>query len=127
MAKRGGWRKSAKAGDVDEYLAALPDDQRAALEKLRRTIKAAAPEAKDGISYRIPMFKHRGKILVGFHAATEHCTFDVTSVNVMRAHAKELEGYGTGKGSIRFPADKPLPAGLVKKLVKARIAEIESA
>jgi uncharacterized protein YdhG (YjbR/CyaY superfamily) len=118
-------QESGPAKEVDDYLAAVPADARAALERLRETISAAAPEATEGISYQVPMFKHRGRPLVSFGAAKNHCAFYVMSPDVVSTHAAELEGYETGKGSIRFPADKPLPAALVKKLVKARIAEIE--
>jgi uncharacterized protein YdhG (YjbR/CyaY superfamily) len=109
---------------VAEYLAALPTDARAALGKLRKTIKAAAPAATEGISYQVPVFKLDGKPLVGFGAATAHCTFFVMSTSAaMRAHLAELKGYEVGGGSIRFPASKPLPATLVTRLVRARIAE----
>lgn len=117
--------KSAPARDVDAYLASVPAEARAALLKLRKTIKAAAPQATEVISYQIPAYKHYG-LLVGFAALKDHCTFHVMSVNVTRAHAAELKNYKTGKASIRFPADKPLPTALVKRLIKARIAENES-
>ncbi len=115
---------SGPAESVDDYLAAVPEDARFALGKLRRTIKSAAPRATEVISYRIPAYKHHG-LLVGFAASEHHCTFHVMSTAVMRAHAAELRGYPVGKGSIRFPADRPLPAALVTQLVKARIAENE--
>jgi len=113
---------SAPARDVDAYIAAAPKGARAALARLRKTIRAAAPKATEVINYRIPIFRLHG-MLVGFAAFENHCTFHVMSPSVMRAHAAELKGYQTGKGSIRIPADRPLPAGLVKKLVKARIDE----
>jgi uncharacterized protein YdhG (YjbR/CyaY superfamily) len=126
MPKNSTNRDAGKPGaDVDEYLAAIPEDQRAALAKLRKEIESAAPAATEGISYQVPTFKHQGRPLVGFGAATKHCAFYVMSPDVMRAHAAELKGYDTGKGSIRFPAGKPLPTKLVKKLVKARIVETE--
>jgi len=103
----------------------VPEDARAALEKLRRTIQAAAPEATETISYQIPTYKHQGP-LVAFAAFKDHCGFYIMSPNVMRAHAAELKGYEVGKASIRFPANKPLPAALIMKLVKARIAENET-
>jgi uncharacterized protein YdhG (YjbR/CyaY superfamily) len=117
-------RTRAPAASVDEYLAALPQDVRAALAKLRRTIKAAAPMATEGISYRIPAYKHHG-LLVGFAAMPNHCTFHVMSPAVMRAHAATVKQYPIGKGSIRFSAAQPLPAAPVATLVKARIAENE--
>ena len=109
---------------VDDYLAAVPEDARAALGKLRKTIKAAAPKATEGISYQVPVFKLDGKPLVGFGATTAHCTFYVMSTSdAMRRRLAELKGYTLGGGSIQFPADQPLPDALVTKLVKARIAE----
>jgi uncharacterized protein YdhG (YjbR/CyaY superfamily) len=110
---------------VDDYLAAVPRDKRAALMKLRDAIKAAVPTATEVISYGVPTFKHDGKGLVAYGAATGHCTFYLMSTGVMRTHEAELKAYELGKGSIQFPADKPLPKSLVTKLVKARIAEIE--
>ena len=118
-------RKSAPATTVDEYLAAAPEDARAALVKLRKTIKAAAPKAAEVISYQIPAYKHHG-LLVGFATSKGLCTFHIMSVEVTRAHAAELKGYKLGKASIRFAPNKPLPAALVTKLVKARIAENEA-
>ena len=118
-------KKSALAETVDDYLAAVPEDARAALAKLRKTIKAAAPKATEVISYQIPAYKHHG-LLVGFAALKDHCTFHIMSTEVTRAHAAELKDYKLGKASIRFAPDKPLPAALVTKLVKARIAENES-
>ncbi|WP_042683589.1 iron chaperone [Candidatus Nitrosotenuis chungbukensis] len=114
-----------KIKTVDDYLAAVPDDARAALAKIRSAIKAAAPKATETISYRIPMYKDHGS-LVGFGAFRDHCSFFVASPSVMRSHSAELKGYKLGKATINFPADKPLPAALVKKLVKARIAENEA-
>ncbi len=117
-------KRSPRAQTMDDYLAAVPKDARAALEKLRKTIQTAAPEATETISYQVPTFKHNGG-LVAFAAFPDHCSFFVMSPKVMRAHAAELKGYKLGKGSIRFPASKPLPAALVTKLVKARVAENE--
>jgi uncharacterized protein YdhG (YjbR/CyaY superfamily) len=110
---------------VDDYLASVPGDVRAALLKLRKTIRAAAPKATEEISYQVPTFKHNGG-LVAYAAFPDHCSFFVMSTEVMRTLADELERYPVGKGSIRFPPDKPLPASLVKKLVKARVAENEA-
>lgn len=118
-------KKSAPAQTIDDYLAAVPEDVRPALAKLRKTIKAAAPKATEVISYQIPAYKHHG-LLVGFAASKGHCTFHIMSTDVTRAHAAELKDYKLGKASIRFAPNKPLPAALVTKLVKARIAENES-
>ena len=114
---------AGKPKTIDEYLAILSDDKRAALEKLRRTIRAAAPKAEECISYQLPAFRLNGKLLVCFRAAAKHCAFHPMSATTVAAHKDELEGYDTSKGTIRFPADKPLPVALVQKLVKARIAE----
>jgi uncharacterized protein YdhG (YjbR/CyaY superfamily) len=117
-------KRSATAKTVDEYLSAIPDEARATLEKLRQTIKAAAPKATELISYQIPMYKHHG-MLVGFAAFKNHCSFFVGTKNV-ETYQDELKPYDTSKGTIRFPVDKPLPAALVKKLVKAHVAENEA-
>jgi uncharacterized protein YdhG (YjbR/CyaY superfamily) len=116
---------SDSANEVDEYLAGLPSETRAALERLRATIRAAAPDATEVISYRVPTFKHHGGGLVGFAGFEGHCSFFVMSPEVMEAHAEELEPYDTAKATIRFAPDQPLPDALVKKLVKARIKENE--
>ena len=111
---------------VDDYLATLPEEPRAALEKLRATIRAAAPDATEGFSYGIPAFRLGGRPLVSYAALKDHCSFFPMSPAVIEANRKELERYDTAKGTIRFPADRPLPAALVRKLVKARIAELRS-
>jgi uncharacterized protein YdhG (YjbR/CyaY superfamily) len=116
--------KSAAPKNVDEYLAGVPKEARATLEKLRKTIRAAAPMASEGISYQMPMYKHHGMV-VGFAAFKDHCSIFPGSA-VMETHKQELSRYDTSKGTIRFPADKPLPDALVKKLVKARIKENEA-
>ena len=111
-----------KARAIDEYLAALSDDQRTALEKLRKTIRAAAPEAEECISYGLPAFRLNG-LLVCFGARANHCAFYPMSGSTVAAHEEELTKYDTSKGTIRFQPGQPLPAALVRKLVKARIAE----
>jgi uncharacterized protein YdhG (YjbR/CyaY superfamily) len=116
-------KRKTNTKTIDEYLAALRADQRAALEKLRKAMRIAAPRAEECISYQIPAFRHEGKMLVGFGATANHCAFYPMSSTTVTAHKDELKNYDTSKGTIRFPADKPLPAALVRKLVKARIAE----
>lgn len=111
---------------LEEYLAALPATKRAALEEVRKAIRAAAPEATEGISYQMPAFKHRGRALVGYAAFKDHCSFFPMSGSVMGAFEEELGPYETSKGTIRFPVDRPLPAAFVKKLVEARLAESEA-
>ena len=113
---------AAKPQTIDEYLAALSDDKRAALAKLRKTIRAAAPKAEECISYQVAAFRQNG-MLVGFGAATNHCAFYLMSSTTVEAHKNELKHYDASKGTIRFQADKPLPVALVRKLVKARIAQ----
>jgi uncharacterized protein YdhG (YjbR/CyaY superfamily) len=113
---------SGKPKTIDEYLAPLSDEKRAALQKLRRAIKAAAPKAEECLSYQIPAFRLGGRMLVAFGAAANHCAFYPGSAPV-EIHKDELKAYDTSKGTIRFQADSPLPATLVRKLVKARIAE----
>ena len=108
---------------VDDYLAALAEDQRAALEKLRETIKATAPDAAESISYGIPSFKYKKRPLIHIGAAKHHCAIYGL---VPDAFKDELKQYDTSKGTIRFSADNPLPETLVRKLVKARIDEIEA-
>lgn len=108
---------------TDEYLASVSADKRAALEKLRKTIQAAAPKAVECISYGLPAFKLDGKGLVAFGAAKEHCSLYPMSGSTVEAFKEELKEFETSKGTIKFTAKKPLPVGLVKKLVKARLAE----
>jgi uncharacterized protein YdhG (YjbR/CyaY superfamily) len=114
-------RIKVKAGTIDEYLAAVSPDKRAALERLRKTIRAAAPRAEECISYRLPAFRLDGKMLVWFGATANHCAFYPGAV--VEAYKDELEDYETSKGTIRFQPDSPLPATLIRKLVKARIAK----
>ena len=113
----------AKPKAIDEYLSHLSEDKRAALEKLRKDIRSAAPKVEEGILYRLPGFRLEGKMLVAFGAATNHCALYPMSAGTVEAHMAELKGYDTSKGTIRFQPDRPLPAALVRKLVKARVAE----
>jgi uncharacterized protein YdhG (YjbR/CyaY superfamily) len=111
-----------KPGSVDDYLASLSDDKRRALTKLRKAIRAAIPKAEECISYQLPAFRYRGKVLVWFGAAAHHCSFYPGSFPI-EAHKRELAAYDISKGTIRFPAEKPLPAAPVRKLVMTRVAE----
>jgi uncharacterized protein YdhG (YjbR/CyaY superfamily) len=108
---------------VDAYLEVLPDDQRAVLEKLRQTIRAAAPEATEKISYQMPAFYDQGRFLVSFAAFKDHLSLFPASYAVMEKLGDELEPYFSGKGTLRFTPKKPIPAALVKKIVKERLAE----
>ena len=114
---------AGKPKTIDDYLAALSEDKRAALEKLRKIIRAVAPKAEECISYQLAAFRLDGKMLVSFGATANHCAFYLMSGSTIEAYKDELEDYDTSKGTIRFQADKPLPAALVRKLVKARITE----
>jgi uncharacterized protein YdhG (YjbR/CyaY superfamily) len=108
--------------DVRTYMAALPKDQRTALEKLRKVVKAAAPKTEEVISYSMPALRYRGYVLVWYAAWKNHCSLYPLPGAVKRA---DLKGYVISKGTIRFPNDKPIPATLVRKIVKARMKENE--
>lgn len=117
-------KSKAAPKTIDEYLAPLSEDKRAALERLRKIIHTAVPRAEECISYQIPAFRLDGKVFVWFGAAATHCAI----YGVVGAHEDELEEYDvSGKGTIRFKPDNPLPATLVRKLVKARISRMKSA
>ena len=118
-------KKSAPAKDVDAYLAEVPPEARRALAELRKAIKAAAPMAEEVISYRIPTYKHCGP-LVHFMAHPNHCSFVTASRAIVETCGSELEDFATSGTTIPFSADKPLPAALVRKIVKARMKENEA-
>jgi uncharacterized protein YdhG (YjbR/CyaY superfamily) len=128
-------RKSGKRGSVekdngvpkniDEYLAGVPEPARSTLEKVRAAIRSAVPpETTEIISYRMPAFRHNG-VLVWFAAFSDHCSLFPTAA-VIEEFKDELKGFSISKGTIQFPTDKPLPAALIKKLVKARVRQNES-
>jgi uncharacterized protein YdhG (YjbR/CyaY superfamily) len=116
------WTKP-KASTFDEYLAALDDGKRAALETLRRTIRAAAPRAEEYVAYGLAAFRLDGKPLVAIGASANHCALYPMNGTTVAAFKRELKGYDTAKGTIRFNEAQPLPASLVRKIVKARMAE----
>ena len=110
--------------NVDEYLARVPEPARSTLNKMRAVIRSAVPpEATETISYRIPAFKHKG-VLVWFAAFSNHCSLFPTA-SVVEAFKNELKGFSTSKGTIHFPTDEPLPTALIKRIVKARVAQNE--
>jgi uncharacterized protein YdhG (YjbR/CyaY superfamily) len=118
--------KSRVALSVDEYMAGVAEPARSTLNKIRATIRSAAPpDATEAISYRIPTFRYKGALL-GFAAFSNHCSLFPMSLAVMAALKDDLKNYDTSKGTIHFPIDKPLPVALIKKIVKARTAENES-
>src|SRR5262245_30421698 len=111
---------------VEVYLAGLPEPARSTLQKLRATIRSAAPaEATETISYGMPAFKYSKGVLVWYAAFSNHCSLFPTRAAI-EAFKKELKSFSTSKGTIQFPTNKPLPAALVKKMVKKRIAQNES-
>jgi uncharacterized protein YdhG (YjbR/CyaY superfamily) len=119
--------KTTRIKTVDDYLAAAPRDRRAALGRLRKTIKAAAPHATELLSYGMVGFKQDGKRVAYFAYWKAHVALYGTSAHFIRTHSAELRPYLQSKGTIQFPAGKPIPYGLVTMIVKARVAEIEQA
>jgi uncharacterized protein YdhG (YjbR/CyaY superfamily) len=115
---------SKKPRTIDEYLAGLSAENRTALQKVRRAVHAAAPGAEECISYGMPAFRLHGKLIAGFKAATNHCSFHPMSGATVATLRADLAAYDTSPGTIRFSARAGLPATLVRKLVKARIAEV---
>jgi len=125
-AKGSSTKRSSGSGDVDKYLAKVPQPSRTTLQKIRAMIRSAAPrEATEAISYGIPAFKYNG-MLVAYAAFAKHCSFFPASGELLKEFAEDLKDYPCSKGTIRFAVDKPLPASLVKKLVKARVAKNEA-
>ena len=118
--------KLGSAIGVDDYLATVPAEAQAALEKLRKAIRAAAPAATEALSFDRPAFILNGTRLVQYWASKEHCSLYVMTPAFVKAHAEDLKAYDASGATIRFPANKPLPATLIKKLIKARVAENEA-
>ena len=118
-------RGGAAPKTVDEYLAAVPEPARSALNKVRAAIRSVVPaEATESISYGIPMFKYKGMVM-GFAAFANHCSL-FPGAGPVETFKTELKGFQTAKGTIRFTVDKPVPVTLLKKMVKTRIAENEA-
>jgi uncharacterized protein YdhG (YjbR/CyaY superfamily) len=121
-------RRSAGSGSaaaqVRAYIAAASPAGRRALRTLRATIRAAAPGAVEGFSYRIPCFRLEGRPLVWYAAFAKHCSLYPITARIRKRYAGPLAGYATSTGTVRLPLDKPVPVVLVRKLVKARIAEV---
>ena len=115
---------NSKAKTIDEYLAALDDEKRTALEKLRNIISGVAPKAEECISYQMPAFKIDGRVFLWFGASQNHCA--LYPGGIVAQYKNELQGYRIAKGTIRFYPNKPIPDALVRKIVKARIDENKS-
>jgi uncharacterized protein YdhG (YjbR/CyaY superfamily) len=108
---------------IDAYLALVQGEKRAALEQLRKTIRAVVPKAEECISYAMPAFRLNGRIVAGFAATAKGCSYYPFSGSTLRTLARELADYGQTKSSLHFDPAAPLPATLVRKLIKARIGE----
>ena len=125
MKKAASTKRQSKPKSVDAYLARVPEPARSSLKKVRAAVwSVAPPETTEGISYGIPMFKYQG-MLFGYAAFKNHCSLFPTSLAVMARLKNDLKSFDVSKGTIRFAVDKPPSAALIKKLVKARLAEKE--
>lgn len=109
--------------EIDGYLATITGDKRAALDKLRKTIRSILPRAEECISYGMPAFRLDGRVIAGFQATAKGCSYYPFSGTTLQTLAGDLQGYGKTKSALHFRPDEPLPASLVRKLIRARIAE----
>ncbi len=116
---------ASKPTTIDAYLASVRADRRTALQKLRKAIRSVVPQAEECISYGIPAYRFRGAVVAGFCARRDGCSYFPFSGSTLMTLAEQLQGYARTKSSLHFPADKPLPAKLVRQLVKARLAELD--
>lgn len=112
-----------KPKTIDDYLATVKGDKRIALDDLRKTIRSIAPRAEECISYGIPAFRLDGPVVAGFAATAKGCSYFPFSGSTLRTLAAELGGYSQTKSAVHFTPEEPLPATLVRKLLKARVAE----
>jgi uncharacterized protein YdhG (YjbR/CyaY superfamily) len=112
-----------KPAAIDEYLASVKPDRRAALEKLRRTIRSVVPDAEECISYSMPAFRYKGHVIAGFLATAKGCSYFPFSGTTLSTVSSDVAAYSRTKSALHFDPKHPLPVGLVRKLVKARIAE----
>ena len=127
------WPRVRRANDgpdareaTDDYLAALPAPQRTALERLRAVIERACPDAVPAVSYDIPAFRYRGRVIAGFAAATRHVALYPFSGEAVERHAEDLRAFDASKGTIRFTPDRPLPDELVERIVRWRMARVDA-
>ena len=110
--------------EVDEYLANLAEPKRTTLRALRQTIRSIIPEAEEGISYGLPAYRLRGKVVAGFAAFKNHLSYLPHSGSVFAEIPEDLAGYVTSKGALQFPVERPLPKALVKKLIAIRLRQV---
>jgi uncharacterized protein YdhG (YjbR/CyaY superfamily) len=115
-----------KPSTIDEYLKTAPEDRRRALEDLRAKIRSILPDAEECISYRIPAFRHNGVVVAGFCATSKGCSYFPFSGSTLKTLARDLGRYEQTKSSLHFSTDEPLPASLVRKLIRARIKETKT-
>ena len=113
-----------KYASVAEYMATLPDDRRAVMEQLRSTIRAAAPEATETISYNMPAFRLNGRFLVSYEAFKRHYSLFPWTDQMVAELGDAVKPYAVGKGTLRFPADQPIPLDLVSRIVEVRNREV---
>jgi uncharacterized protein YdhG (YjbR/CyaY superfamily) len=111
---------------VDEYLASVPEPQRAELERIRRFVRRMVPAAEEGKSYGLPAFKYRERPLLGFSASKNHLSVFPFSPEAVDAARDALEGFDLAKGTIRFTPEQPIPEGALEQLIEARLREIET-
>jgi uncharacterized protein YdhG (YjbR/CyaY superfamily) len=116
----------ANVTTIDEYLAGVNGKRRETLDELRSTMRAALPEAEECISYRIPAFRLNGQVIGGFAATSTGCSYYPFSGSTLETLADEIAGYSRTKSALHFGPDRPLPKTLVRKLINARLAEIEA-
>jgi uncharacterized protein YdhG (YjbR/CyaY superfamily) len=116
-------RSKRQATTIDEYLAGVGEVQRVTLEKLRKTIRSIVAKAEECISYGLAAFRLDGKLVAGLGAGLDHCAYYPMSGSTVASLKEDLKGYNTSKGAIRFPPNKALPVALVRKLIRARLAE----
>ena len=114
----------SKYESVDEYMAQLPDDRRAVMEQIRSTVRAAAPDASEVIAYNMPAFRLDGRFLVSYEAFKRHYSLFPWSDAMVEELGEALRPYAVGKGTIRFPADEPIPLELITRIVQIRNREV---
>jgi uncharacterized protein YdhG (YjbR/CyaY superfamily) len=123
MPKTASLASGAREPAIDEYLANVSPSRRALLRELRKTIRALVPEVEECISYRLPAFRYQGRVIAGFSATSQGCSYYPFSGTTLKTLAAAVKGYDQTKSALHFGPERPLPASLVRKLLEARIAE----